>query len=47
MWSEKPSPKVSLYNNSGSKFDILNTERASVDPKKIDFDTPKMFRKVS
>jgi hypothetical protein len=47
IWSDKPAPKVSTYNNSGSKYDILNTARPSVDPKRLDFETPKLFRKVN
>ena len=47
IWSDKPAPKVSLYNNSGSKHDILNTERASLDSKSYDHESPKKFRKVN
>lgn len=47
IWSDKPAPKVSMYNNPGQKYDIINTERASTDYKKLDFETPRLFRKVN
>ena len=47
IWSDKPAPKETNYNNRSTTYDPTNTQRALGGHKKLDFNDPKLFTKVN